>query len=317
MLLSELSERLYSAASAEEFSVFFDNPFVLVEVDGIVPLPPHLPPCPVIAITDDPTPPPLADVVVSSREQARAIEQAVSNNPIASAVLVHLLRYNEGISIPQRLVAESLAYSTLQHGSEFQRWIRSHEQRKPSTTSDEPAVTVERIKDELFLTLNRPEKRNAYSAEMRDALCDGLSLLSLDSGIRKAILRGTGSCFSAGGDLSEFGEATDAGLAHVSRIARSAGSLMASVHDRVEVHLHGACIGAGIELPAFAHHVLARPDAFFQLPEISMGLVPGAGGTASIPPRIGRHRMAAWALTGARVDAETAMAWGLVDEIHE
>ena len=48
-----------------------------------------------------------------------------------------------------------------------------------------------------------------------------------------------------------------------------------------------------------------------------MGLVPGAGGTASILPRIGRHRMAAWALTGARVDAETAMAWGLVDEIHE
>jgi len=117
------------------------------------------------------------------------------------------------------------------------------------------------------------------------------------------------------GDLDEFGEATDAGLAHVSRVARSAGSLMASLHDRIEVHVHGACIGAGIELPAFAHQVRARRDAFFELPEVSMGLIPGAGGTASILPRIGRHRMAAWALTGARIDAETAMSWGLVDEI--
>ena len=317
MLLSELSARLYSAASAEEFSVFFDTPFMLVEVDGAFPLPPHRPPCPVIAITEDPIPPPLADVVVPNRQQAESIELAISNSPIASAVLVQLLRYNEGISIPQRLVAESLAYSTLQHGSEFQRWIGGREQRKPSPSTDEPAVTVERVEDELYLTLNRPEKRNAYNAEMRDALCAGLSLLSFDSGIRRATLRGAGSCFSAGGDLDEFGEATDAGLAHVSRVARSAGNLMASVHDRIEVHVHGACIGAGIELPAFAHRVLARRDAFFQLPEVSMGLVPGAGGTASILPRIGRHRMAAWALTAARIDAETAMSWGLVDELAD
>ena len=80
--------------------------------------------------------------------------------------------------------------------------------------------------------------------------------------------------------------------------------------------LHGACIGAGIELPAFVSHVVAREDAFFQLPEVSMGLVPGAGGTASILPRIGRRRLAYMALTGARVDAETALAWGLVDEIQ-
>ncbi len=317
MLLSELSARLYSAASAEEFSVFFDKPFVLVEVDGAVPLPPHLPPCPVIAITEDPIAPVLADVVVANKEQAESIESAISNNPLASAVLVQLLRYNEGIGVPQRLVAESLAYSTLQHGSEFQRWIGTRKQHKLSPLNDEPAVTVERVEDELFLTLNRPEKRNAYNAEMRDALCDGLSLLSFDPGIRKATLRGAGSCFSAGGDLDEFGEATDAGLAHVSRVARSAGNLMASVHERIEVHVHGACIGAGIELPAFAQHVLARRDAFFQLPEVSMGLIPGAGGTASILPRIGRHRMAAWALTGTRVDAETALSWGLVDELAD
>jgi len=79
--------------------------------------------------------------------------------------------------------------------------------------------------------------------------------------------------------------------------------------------VHGACVGAGVELPAFAARVLARANVLFQLPEVSMGLVPGAGGTASIARRIGRQRTAWMALSGARIDAETAIDWGLVDEI--
>ena len=89
------------------------------------------------------------------------------------------------------------------------------------------------------------------------------------------------------------------------------------LRERLEVHVHGACIGAGIELPAYAGKLKARPDAFFQLPEVSMGLIPGAGGTVSILPRIGRHRLAFMALTSARIDAETALDWGLVDEIMD
>ena len=125
-----------------------------------------------------------------------------------------------------------------------------------------------------------------------------------------------GVCFSAGGDLDEFGEAVDAGLAHASRLTRSAGAALHALRDRVEARLHGACVGAGIELPAFVNHVVARDDAFFQLPEVSMGLVPGAGGTVSILPRIGRRRLAYMALTGVRIDAATALEWGLVDEIE-
>ena len=62
--------------------------------------------------------------------------------------------------------------------------------------------------------------------------------------------------------------------------------------------------------------MIARSDATFQLPELSMGLVPGAGGTVSIPRRIGRERFAQMALTGATIDATTALSWGLVDEIE-
>jgi enoyl-CoA hydratase/carnithine racemase len=70
-----------------------------------------------------------------------------------------------------------------------------------------------------------------------------------------------------------------------------------------------------MELPAFASRVVARSDATFHLPEVGMGLVPGAGGTASIPTRIGRQRTAWLAITGATIDARTAMAWGLVDDL--
>ena len=80
--------------------------------------------------------------------------------------------------------------------------------------------------------------------------------------------------------------------------------------------VHGACVGAGIELPAFAGRVVASRDAWFALPEVAMGLVPGAGGTVSLPRRIGAQRTAWLALTGRRIDAETALAWGLVDELR-
>jgi len=82
-------------------------------------------------------------------------------------------------------------------------------------------------------------------------------------------------------------------------MTRSPARLLAAMTGRLRAEVHGACIGAGIELAAFAHHVIATPDAFFQLPEVGMGLIPGAGGTASLPRRIGRQRTAYLALTAA------------------
>ncbi len=99
------------------------------------------------------------------------------------------------------------------------------------------------------------------------------------------------------------------------RLARSLGRVVDDVADRVTVELHGACFGSGIELPAFAGRVVAAPDTTIALPELALGLIPGAGGTYSLPRRIGRQRTAWLALSGRPIDAHTALGWGLVDEV--
>jgi enoyl-CoA hydratase/carnithine racemase len=68
-------------------------------------------------------------------------------------------------------------------------------------------------------------------------------------------------------------------------------------------------------MAAYAGRIVAAPDAFFALPEVGMGLVPGAGGSVSVPRRIGRWRAAWLMLTGDRLPAATALRWGLVDEV--
>ena len=315
--IRDLCARLESPAAAEALSPLCGVPYVLIELEGGDTLVPRFQPrCPVIGVGEtDRSVSAVVDVAVRFEEQAQIVTEAIERSPIASMTLVGLLRVNERVSTEDALLAESLAYSTLQHGAEFQSWLASRPIRAVPTDA-EPSVLVERVANELRITLNRPHRRNAYSSGLRDALCEALYLVADDTSIEKAILRGAGVCFSAGGDLAEFGEAADAGLAHASRLTRSAGAMLNALRDRVEARLHGACVGAGIELPAFVRRVVATEDAFFQLPEVSMGLVPGAGGTASILPRIGRRRLAYMALTGARIDAETAHAWGLVDEIQ-
>ena len=320
LALSELVTRLRSPAQAETLSPLAGTPCVVVDLDADAPSDLPLPNCPVIAVAGDAvldSVPDVVDVPVASVEEAERLAAAVARHPIAAMVLVRLLRHNQRASVADGLFAESLAYSSLQHGAEFGAWLAARKARPARADPDQPATLLQRDGDRLSIVLNRPHKRNAYSAGLRDALCEALALAVEDPSVRHVRLEGSGACFSAGGDLDEFGEARDAGVAHASRLTRSAGALVHQLRDRIEARLHGACIGAGIELPAFASRVVAREDAFFQLPEVGMGLIPGAGGTVSILPRIGRGRLAYLALSGQRIDAPTALDWGLVDAIGD
>jgi len=208
---------------------------------------------------------------------------------------------------------ESATYSLLQAGPEHQSWLASRARRK--FDDEEDVVLMSRESTTLHLTLNRPHRRNAFNAAMREELLDGLEVASVDTTIERVVIDGAGGNFCSGGDLDEFGTLADPASAHLLRVERSVGQAIHRLRDRVTVVVHGACIGAGVELPAFAGRIVAAPDATFALPEIGMGLVPGAGGTVSIPRRIGRERFTRMALAGEAIDAPTALAWGLIDEV--
>jgi enoyl-CoA hydratase/carnithine racemase len=150
---------------------------------------------------------------------------------------------------------------------------------------------------------------------MRDALYEALAAALDDPSAPYVTLCGAGACFSTGGDVNEFGANKDLAAAHTIRTLRSIARLIFALGERAEARLHGACIGAGIEIAAAASRRIARENAFFQLPELKMGLIPGAGGTVSVARAVGRHRACAMMLSGARVSAATALDWGLIHAI--
>lgn len=259
---------------------------------------------------------PACDLVIGPHETGvvDAVAATVDANPVAAMTLVTLLRTGADRSVEAGLLAESACYSALLGGEEFRRW-RAATPRRAIPSVDQPVI-VGRDGDVLHLTLDRPERRNALDTSMRDALAEALTLAALDEEIERIVLDGAGPAFCSGGELDEFGTAPGPASAHLVRIERSIGALLHRLAGRLTVRVHGACVGSGIEMAAFAGEVIAAPDVRIGLPEISMGLIPGAGGTVSLTRRIGRHRTCRLALSGERLDAATALDWGLVDAVR-
>jgi enoyl-CoA hydratase/carnithine racemase len=330
--LGEALARLRAPDAAEAFGPLGGELLLAVDVDGGggSPLPGAADalrarlerlPCPTLAVARGGGPAakrwgPAFDVVVASDAELARIADTVARAPIAAATCAQLLRFGAWRELEAGLVAESLAYATLQAGPEFAAWLRERRAAhapRAAAPGDAPPLRVAREGDRLHLTFDRPARRNAFSVALRDALVEALALAAEDASLREIVLDGAGPAFCAGGDLDEFGTRPDPATAHVVRTTRSAARALAACAPRAVAVVHGACVGAGLELAAFAGRVLVRPDARFALPELAMGLVPGAGGTVSLPRRIGRQRTAWLALTGAEIDAATALDWGLAD----
>jgi enoyl-CoA hydratase/carnithine racemase len=247
------------------------------------------------------------------------LARRITQWPIAAAVCDDVLRAldPEGPAI-RGVVTESLAYSTLQAGPEFARWLA---ERGPAVVPELPdPVLAERLGDTLHVRFNRPQRHNAFSTDARGALLEALEVARLDPSVTEVVLSGNGPSFCSGGDLAEFGTFTDPASAHLARTRHSPALAIDDITARLgracRAEVHGRVLGSGLEMAAFCGHVTAGADATFGLPELSIGLIPGAGGTVSVTRRIGRWRTAFLVLSGESIDAETAMRWGLVDAVR-
>lgn len=293
----------------------WDGPVAFVDLDATSEAPATLalPPCPVIGIGDRAHP--LAeslDAVIEPPISAEALIANVLTAPATAAVLVQLLRLLPSLSPSHGLTAESLAYAVLQGSAEHAAWIAGHRHHQDRTPG---RIALARDGDRLTITLDHPASGNAIDRVMRDQLHEALSLTALDPSVASVALRAVGRSFSLGSELAEFGTTGDPATAHTIRCMTLPARAALGCADRLDAHVQGACVGAGLELAAYARRFTAASDAWFQLPELAMGILPGAGGCVSLSRRIGRQRTALMVLSGRRLNARQALGWGLIDAI--
>jgi enoyl-CoA hydratase/carnithine racemase len=269
-------------------------------------------------ITEDDTDDRRAISVASIDTALGELTGRVQRWPIAAATCDDVLRSVDpaGAALPA-VVTESLAYSTLQAGPEFARWLAD---RGPVTVPDiaEP-IQARRDGDTLHIAFNRPQRHNAFSTDARAALLEALAVAQLDSSVDEVVLTGNGPSFCSGGDLDEFGTFTDPASAHLARTRYSPALALDAITARLgtacRAQVHGQVLGSGLEMAAFCGRIDAAPETVFGLPELSLGLIPGAGGTLSVTRRIGRWRTAYLVLSGQTIDTPVAVSWGLVDAV--
>ncbi len=280
---------------------------------------PILPPFPLIGI-GDPAHPLAArlDAVAEAPITIDAMLRSIEAAPAAAAITIQLLRGIEGLPLDRALAWESMAFATLQGSAEHAGWLtrqKASATPPPETNVGPGRVHAVREGDRLDLLLDRPEARNAIDRGMRDALFEAFTVAAMDETIATIRLSGEGRNFSMGADLGEFGTTRDPATAHLIRSLSLPAHLIARCAGRLHVHVQGACVGSGLEMAAFATRLTVSADAWFQLPEVGMGIMPGAGGCVSLTRRIGRQKAALLILSGKRITAATALAWGLADEI--
>jgi len=257
--------------------------------------------------------------VDSVPETLAELTQRCQHLPHASSVCDDVLRavHPRGPALAA-VVTESLAYSTLQAGPEFARWLDERGPARMPEIAD--PVQAQRDGDTLHIRFNRPQRHNAFSTDARAALLEALTMAQLDPSVTEIVLSGNGPSFCSGGDLAEFGTFADPASAHLARTRHSPAlaldALTARLGRSCRAEVHGRVMGSGLEMAAFCGWIDARDDSVFGLPELTLGLIPGAGGTVSITRRIGRWRTAYLVLSGRTVGIDTALAWGLVDAIY-
>ncbi len=163
------------------------------------------------------------------------------------------------------------------------------------------------------ITLDRPEAMNALSTAMAARLAAVAAELGADRGIRAIVLGAAGRAFCVGADLKERAAMSDAELLAQRPVFRAAFGAVLALPQPVVAAVHGYALGGGCELALSCDLIVADETAEFGLPETTVGLVPGSGGTQLALRRLGPGRAADLVFTGRRIDAAEAERMGLAD----
>ena len=173
------------------------------------------------------------------------------------------------------------------------------------------AVTdLTRAGDIAVLTIDSPPV-NALSADVRTGLRDSVGQAMADPAVKAIVLICAGRTFIAGADIAEFGKPPKGAPLTDSQAAIEGGS------KPVIAAIHGTALGGGFEVALMCHYRVAVPSARFGLPEIKLGIIPGAGGTQRLPRLIGVENALEAILSGTPFPAKQALQWGVVDELVE
>lgn len=180
--------------------------------------------------------------------------------------------------------------------------------------------TITEIFDGIaIITINRPSKLNALNRETIDELHYTLKEISLKKSAQVIIITGMGEkAFVAGADISEF---KDFNVEQASILARSGHQKLFSYIESSSIPIiaaiNGFALGGGLELALAAHLRVASLNAKFGLPEVSLGLIPGYGGTQRLTQLVGKGRSIEMIISGQMIDSKKAAEWGLVNTITD
>ena len=168
-----------------------------------------------------------------------------------------------------------------------------------------------------IITINRPTKLNALNKATIQELHDGLKVLNEDAATKAIIITGSGEkAFVAGADISEF---ADFSVEQGGKLAAEGQALLfdfiQNLRTPVIAAVNGFALGGGLELAMSCHFRVASTHAKMWLPEVTLGVIPGYGGTQRLAQLVGKGRAMEMIMTAGMIDAETALNYGLVNHV--
>jgi enoyl-CoA hydratase len=176
------------------------------------------------------------------------------------------------------------------------------------------SLIVERPSDDIVvLKINRPQVRNALNLEVRASLAEKITQYGAEKAVRCLIVTGSDAAFAAGADIGEMAEADPVEV--MSRNVQKYWRAIMDCPKPLIAAVEGYALGGGLELALCADIIIAGEGAKLGLPEVKVGILPGAGGTQKLARLVGRHRAMLLIMTGRVFGAAEALGMGVVSEV--